>query len=617
MGVNSAELNLDLGSIYAPKTISKILADVSEIGDVSEKSSKLNGFEERIQSERTESLPVTEEFMAFKRDYDKGEGAKTSIDLGDKKDWMSSAQLWSTSKVKCENNYADLKNQFSDGSATEKPFQLCNLRNRGGAFLPFKRQSGLRMEADMGLNLEGKSGSSGSGSSSVTDQMKPPNKPNEPEKKRQRRCWSQELHRVFVDALEQLGGAHKNKGWPYIPQLDAYLDTPTVVSLDRLQLSSCLDALTAMLCLVMSRPSSGVGDAELVSWPELGGSAFLIRPELVIVYIIPLQLSLSSHELDQCLPRVSLVLELGLSIDAEGFAPSNPPVVEIGKQRSDSSSDLADPPSEASIFHKPDAERSDGAILPHLNQVSINFIRIVLAVDTLIRQHELSFNASDLLYVYTMVHPKRESVTHLLKDFNELFQNRDEDTTSSSSSFVSSNSSDNEEEGEEVNQLVLNRRRRGTDLVDTLEAMGEDVIAHSFKEGMSDPSAIPDPPPVLQPILAIITPSEVELSLFEAPLLYKCKGKMLVELWKPDFSIAELGKISLARDNYDKQLAKLRPGIYQEGLFACLKELGIPADHPTWSKVAPEVEQLDPTTPYSSLVLPGFDKEKYLKEPTD
>ncbi|PSS30764.1 Myb family transcription factor EFM like [Actinidia chinensis var. chinensis] len=234
MGANSSELNLDLGSIYAPKTISEILADVSETGDGSEKSSKLNGFvrvledeltkihafkpitklkEGGMQSERMEIRPVTEEFVALKGDYVKGEGAKVSIDLGDKKDWMSSARLWSTSKVKCENNYADLKNQFSrdvqDGSATEKPWQLCNLGNRGGAFLPFKGQSGLRMEpvAEMGLNLEGKSGSSGSGSSSVTDQMKPPNKANQQEKKRQRRSWSPELHRRFVDALEQLGGA--------------------------------------------------------------------------------------------------------------------------------------------------------------------------------------------------------------------------------------------------------------------------------------------------------------------------------------------------------------------------------------------------------------------------
>ena len=106
---------------------------------------------------------------------------------------------------------------MQDGSATEKPFQLCNLRNRGGAFLPFKGQSGPRMEpvAEMGLNLEGKSGSSGSGSSSVTDQMKPPNKPNQQEKKRQRRSWSPELHRRFVDALEQLGGAQSKTSQLY------------------------------------------------------------------------------------------------------------------------------------------------------------------------------------------------------------------------------------------------------------------------------------------------------------------------------------------------------------------------------------------------------------------
>ncbi|GFZ01497.1 hypothetical protein Acr_15g0001060 [Actinidia rufa] len=32
---------------------------------------------------------------------------------------------------------------------------------------------------------------------------------------------------------------------------------------------------------------------------------------------------------------------------------------------------------------------------------------------------------------------------------------------------------------------------------------------------------------------------------------------------------------------------------------------------------APEVEQLDPPPPYSSLVLSGFNEEEYLKEPTD
>ena len=46
-------------------------------------------------------------------------------------------------------------------------------------------------------------------------------------------------------------------------------------------------------------------------------------------------------------------------------------------------------------------------------------------------------------------------------------------------------------------------------------------------------------------------------------------------------------------------------------------EFGIPAEHPAWSKAAPEVEQLDPLKPYSPFVLPNFYEEEYLKEPVD
>ena len=48
-------------------------------------------------------------------------------------------------------------------------------------------------------------------------------------------------------------------------------------------------------------------------------------------------------------------------------------------------------------------------------QVLMNFVRIVLAVDTLMRQQNLYFIASDLLHVYTVVHPKRDPYTNLLK----------------------------------------------------------------------------------------------------------------------------------------------------------------------------------------------------------
>ena len=45
-----------------------------------------------------------------------------------------------------------------------------------------------------------------------------------------------------------------------------------------------------------------------------------------------------------------------------------------------------------------------------------------------------------------------------------------------------------------------------------------------------------------------------------------------------------------ADDSYERQVAKLRPSIFQEGWLACLKELSTPMDHPTWTTPAPEVE---------------------------
>ncbi|GFS37066.1 hypothetical protein Acr_00g0049540 [Actinidia rufa] len=47
-----------------------------------------------------------------------------------------------------------------------------------------------------------------------------------------------------------------------------------------------------------------------------------------------------------------------------------------------------------------------------------------------------------------------------------------------------------------------------------------------------------------------------------------------------------------AGDVYERQLAELRPGVFQEGWLACLKELQIPLDHPAWSSPAPPANSL-------------------------
>lgn len=50
------------------------------------------------------------------------------------------------------------------------------------------------------------SGGTGSGSTLLTDSMRLQSKPQQGIRK-QRRCWSPELHRRFVSALQQLGGS--------------------------------------------------------------------------------------------------------------------------------------------------------------------------------------------------------------------------------------------------------------------------------------------------------------------------------------------------------------------------------------------------------------------------
>ncbi|GFS44222.1 hypothetical protein Acr_00g0089220 [Actinidia rufa] len=49
-------------------------------------------------------------------------------------------------------------------------------------------------------------------------------------------------------------------------------------------------------------------------------------------------------------------------------------------------------------------------------QVSVNFVRIVLAVDTLMRQVNLPFSVANLLYMYTVVRPNRETGTPFFKE---------------------------------------------------------------------------------------------------------------------------------------------------------------------------------------------------------
>ncbi|XP_022751301.1 transcription factor HHO5-like [Durio zibethinus] len=257
------ELSLDLSLAYVPKSISEFLKEVSKIKNGFQRLSKIRDYVKRLEDEMKKidafkrELPlcmlllkdgieklkeeemqckemddgsVTEELMLpLKRNTDENGRVNMENDVGDKKNWMSSVQLWNSNfdnvgHKKKPNTVPELKLRSEEEDLSENPIELCNNKSRGGAFVPFKGHvdkeiSGLSLMTPSSelaycnpiLKGNGSCGI-GSGSSLCSDQnqIKFQTKSQQQQQqnsRKQRRCWSPELHRRFVEALQQLGGS--------------------------------------------------------------------------------------------------------------------------------------------------------------------------------------------------------------------------------------------------------------------------------------------------------------------------------------------------------------------------------------------------------------------------
>ncbi|WCJ33773.1 myb-like transcription factor family protein [Euphorbia peplus] len=299
MGSLPPQLSLDFRQTnlnLVPKTITDFIKDVSIVDNIPEKVSKLDGFVKGLEDElkkidafkrelplcmlllndaieclKVESMkcaavsnsrPVLEEFIPLKKncrddDNDDDEDqtnvlSRKEKDCRDKKNWMSSVQLWNTNDHLPSTNcvvYPKHKKESKiakkdDGYANEDAFHACKSRSTARAFMPFKNYPGFSKKEDSknsngicireelpgsapGLSLlslapgvkslREDSSSSASGtscsrtvSSSAPNPQPIPNLRNGSQaqsNRKQRRCWSPELHRRFVNALQQLGGS--------------------------------------------------------------------------------------------------------------------------------------------------------------------------------------------------------------------------------------------------------------------------------------------------------------------------------------------------------------------------------------------------------------------------
>ncbi|KAK9176857.1 hypothetical protein WN944_028876 [Citrus x changshan-huyou] len=287
MGSVPPELSLDFRPTnFVPKTITDFLREVSMIGNVSEKLSKLDSFLKGLEDElrkidafkrelplcmlllndailvlKEESMqcaraskkvqPVLEEFIPLKNNNSEDDDEdvrpikkEKDSSKDNKKNWMSSVQLWNTDDNHPTNDpIFDSKQNLNlkiKRNEEENPFQAC--KSRAGAvagagavataFLPFKTCPVFPRKDDKeelpvhGLSLvtpgmknpredTGSTGSRTSCSKSVSSSAPNvqsnlrtgPQPPQQQTNRKQRRCWSPELHRRFVSALQQLGGS--------------------------------------------------------------------------------------------------------------------------------------------------------------------------------------------------------------------------------------------------------------------------------------------------------------------------------------------------------------------------------------------------------------------------
>ncbi|XP_039047839.1 transcription factor HHO6-like [Hibiscus syriacus] len=251
MGSVPSELSLDFRPEFVPRTISNFLREVSSIGTGSDKASKLESFVNKLEEEmkkidgfkrelplcmlllndailalKEESMQcvgrrvelVLEEFMPLKENNHSEEDSNKKNDNDfncnkDKKNWMSSVQLWNT-----DDDYSKMNNG-----------DPCKNRVNYRANLSFAAKKEEKNEIPVhGLSLltpeikdpkvesgcvESRTSSSRAVSCSSQANFRSMTNHHHHQQqqqqggRKQRRCWSSELHRLFVNALHKLGGS--------------------------------------------------------------------------------------------------------------------------------------------------------------------------------------------------------------------------------------------------------------------------------------------------------------------------------------------------------------------------------------------------------------------------
>ncbi|KAI0503639.1 hypothetical protein KFK09_014573 [Dendrobium nobile] len=239
MGSLMAELGLDL-KLFTKKTIGCFLKNEMKLKDfvglLEEERQKIEAFkrelplcmilvndvidELKLEAEQCQGGDgvIEAEFIALKagsdeEDKEDQKDVKLEKDNLEKMDWMSSVQLWN-------DNCSDESVNFKKDSHKQQNGESKSRGGGVGAFLPLKVILTRNEEKTLSISLPDLptaiSAPAATASAVASDNRISPSAPSTSAgsaylvlqaQRKARRCWSPELHRRFVVALQQLGGA--------------------------------------------------------------------------------------------------------------------------------------------------------------------------------------------------------------------------------------------------------------------------------------------------------------------------------------------------------------------------------------------------------------------------
>ncbi|OVA06535.1 SANT/Myb domain [Macleaya cordata] len=187
--------------------------------------------------------PILEEFIPLK--HSNSEGSEKASNISEKSSWMISAQLWSQSNDGTKQQPTITSSKETDQSSVMSPkLGLDDKKRNVGAFLPFSKERNtcssptLRVLPDLALastdkeiidekkciesenrmsctRRDNNSSKSGDGGCAMDQGKTGGGSQGEAQgttgttqaHRKARRCWSPDLHRRFVNALQMLGGS--------------------------------------------------------------------------------------------------------------------------------------------------------------------------------------------------------------------------------------------------------------------------------------------------------------------------------------------------------------------------------------------------------------------------